>query len=318
MNRKGTKISIIGAGNVGATIAYTLTLSGLASEIVLMDISFEKASGEAMDIIQGTAFCPPVNIYAGRYEDAVGSNIVILTAGIGRKPGQSRIDLTQTNINIFRDIIPKVVPYAPHAVYVVVSNPVDILTYTTLKYSDLPHSQVIGSGTMLDSTRLRTALAAHVGVNSHDVEAFVFGEHGDTAMIPWSLTSIAGMKMDVYCEYVCREHNQCGKVDLQEIVNDVLKAGAKVIERKGATFYAVSLGVRRICEAILRDSNSVLTVSSLIHGQHGIKDVCLSLPFVVGANGLKREIPIVLTKEEEAKIQKSAEALKSVMASIEF
>jgi len=318
MYRKGSKISIIGAGKVGATIAYTLTLSGLASEIVLIDIDFERATGEAMDIVQGTPFCPTVNLYAGRYEDAADSDIVILTAGAARKPGQSRIDLAQVNVNVLRDILSKVVHHTPNAVYIVVSNPVDILTYATIKYSGLPQYQIIGSGTKLDSARLRTALAAHMGVNSHDVQAFVLGEHGDTAMIPWSLTSIAGMKMEVYCDAICDQHNHCGKKDLEKIIHDVLTAGAEVIKRKGATFYAIALTVRRICEAILRDLSSVLTVSNLMHGQYGINDVCLSLPFVIGAGGIKRELTVVLTEEEEQKLRHSADALKSVLASVKF
>ena len=316
MDRKGSKISIIGAGKVGANVAFTLTLAGLASEMVLIDIDFERAMGEAMDIIQGTPFCPTVNLYAGQYEDAAGSDIVILTAGAARKPGQSRLDLARQNVDVLRHIIAKVARIAPDSVYIVVSNPVDIITYAAIKYSGLPQNRIIGSGTKLDSARLRTALAAHMGVNSHDVQAFVLGEHGDTAMIPWSLTSIAGMKMETYCEFICDQHNHCGKKDLEKIISDVLTAGAEVIKRKGATFYAVSIAVRRICEAILRDLNSVLTVSSLMHGQYGIDDVCLSLLFVIGANGIKRELPVVLAEEEKHKLRHSADTLKSLLASL--
>ena len=316
MNRKRSKISIIGAGKVGSTIAYTLTISGLVSEIVLIDVDYERAVGEAMDIIQGTAFCPPVNLHAGSYESTADSDIVVVTAGIGRKPGQSRIDLAQTNVDILRDIIPKVVPYAPYAVYIVVSNPVDILTYATLKLSGLSKDQVIGSGTMLDSTRLRTALAALMDVNPHDVQAFVLGEHGDTAVVPWSLTSIAGLNLESFCEMVAGQQGGVEKLDLDKVVNDVLTAGAKVIERKGATYYAVSLSVKRICEVIMRNSRTVLTISSLMHGQYGIDDVCLSLPYVIGANGIVHEVPIIMTPEEELKLQQSADALKNVLLSI--
>lgn len=318
MIKKGKKIAILGAGNVGATCAYTLTLAGLVSEIVLVDVNADKAKGEAMDIIQGTAFCPPVNIYAGSTTDVRDADIVIVTAGIGRKPGQTRIDLAQTNVNIMRSLIPEVVKQAPHAIYVVVSNPVDILTYAILKISGLPDNQVIGSGTMLDTTRLRTSLAQHVGINSHDVQAYVFGEHGDTAMIPWSLTSIAGMQMWNFCENVCKNHGNCGKQDLYAITDDVKTSGAKVIGLKGATYYAVALAVRRICEAIVRDSSSVMTVSGLIHGQHGINDVCLSLPFIVGAKGLEKEITPPLTGEEELQLMHSAEALRYVLDSLEI
>ena len=315
MNRKRSKISIIGAGNVGATVAYTLTISGLVSEIVLVDIDHEKAVGEAMDIIQGTAFCPPVNLHAGHYENTADSDIIILTAGIGRKPGQSRIDLAQTNIDIMRGVIPKLVKHAPHAVYIVVSNPVDILTYATLKFSSLPQSQVIGSGTMLDSTRLCTMLGRQMGVNPHDVKAYVLGEHGDTAMIPWSLTSFAGMPIGKYFELT---HEQHDRLDVDRMLKSVLTAGAEVIERKGATFFAVSLAVRRICEVIMRNSSTVLTVSSMTHGQHGLNDVCLSLPYVVGANGIISEIPFELTPDETEKLQASANALKTVLDTVKI
>ena len=318
MNRKRSKISIIGAGRVGSTIAYTLTISGLFSEIVIVDIDHERAVGEAMDIVQGTAFCPPANLHAGGYENTADSDIIVVTAGVGRKPGQSRIDLAQTNIDILRDIVPKVVPYAPYAVYIVVSNPVDIMTYATLRLSGLPNNQVIGSGTMLDTTRLRTALAARMEVNPHDVQAFVLGEHGDTAVVPWSLTSIAGMGLETYCDMVFERHGYLERMDLDKIVEEVLTAGAKVIERKGATYYAISLSVQRICEVIMRNSNSLLTVSCLTHGQHGLGNLCLSLPYVIGANGVVHEVPIILTPEEELELQKSAEALKAVIDTIKI
>lgn len=318
MNRKRSKISIIGAGRVGSTIAYTITISGLVSEIVIVDVDHDKAEGEAMDIMQGTAFSPSVNLHAGQYEDTADSDIIIVTAGIGRMASQSRLELAQTNIDILRDIIPKVVPYAPYAVYIIVSNPVDIMTYATLKLSGLSNNQVIGSGTMLDTTRLRTGLAAHMGVNPHDVQAFVLGEHGDTAVVPWSLTSIAGMSIEEYREMASKQDKSLDKMDLDKIVNDVLTAGAQVIERKGATYYAIGLSVQRICEVIMRNSNSILTISSLTHGQHGVDGVCLSLPYVIGANGIIHEIPIVLTPDEEKKLQHSADSLKSVLGSITF
>jgi len=192
------------------------------------------------------------------------------------------------------------------------------LTYAAVKYSDLPQNHIIGSGTKLDSARLRTALAAHLGANPHDVQAFVLGEHGDTAMVPWSLTSIAGMKIDAYFDHLWDQHPRGGKKDLEAIVSGVLQAGAEVIKRKAATFYAIALAVRRICEAVLRDTNSVLAVSSLVHGQYGIEDVCLSLPFLVGANGIQGELAVTLTEDEERKLRHSADALKSVLASIQF
>lgn len=314
--RKGKKITILGAGNVGASIAYTLTMDGMASEIVLIDINDKKARGEAADILQGTPFSAPVNIYAGDYPDAANSDIVIVTVGMARKPGQTRIDLAQANVNIVKSVMPQITKYAPDAVYVVVSNPVDIITYAIIQSGLLSERQVIGSGTMLDSARLRSRLAAHVGLNAKNVHAYVFGEHGDTSMIPWSLATIAGIEMNRYCTDLCDKHNLCGKEELREIEDDVRNAGARVIELKGATYYAIAMAVRRICECIIRDTDSVMTVSAKIHDQYGISDVCLSLPFVVGAQGITRAIIPPLTDEEQAMLHKSADALKSVIAQL--
>ena len=318
LKRRGKKICILGAGNVGSTIAYTLTLEGMASEIVLIDLNFEKAKGEAMDIVQGTAFCPPVDIHAGDYESAEGSDIVIVTVGQARKPGQTRIDLAQNNVDVIKSIIPKIVKYAPDAVYVVVSNPVDILTYAMIKLSGIPEHQIIGTGTMLDSARLRTSLADHVNMSPQSVHAYVFGEHGDSSMIPWSLTSIAGMNMTQYCEHVCSQHNQCGKVDLKGIYEDVKTSGSKVIAQKGATYYAIALSVKRVCETILCGADGVLTVSSMLNGQYGIHDVCLSLPFVVGSHGIKRELEPPLLPLELEQLNASVAALKDVISKIDL
>ena len=204
---KGKKITILGTGNVGATIAYTLAIDGMASEILLIDINEKKAQGEAMDILQGTPFCAPVNIHAGGYEEAAHSDVVIVTVGLARKPGQSRIDLAQVNVDIIKSVMPQITRFAPDAVYIVVSNPVDVITYAILKTTNLAENQVFGSGTMLDSARLRSRLAEHVGLSSKNVHAYVFGEHGDTSLIPWSLTTIAGMEMDKYCTHICSRHN---------------------------------------------------------------------------------------------------------------
>ncbi len=314
--KKGKKITILGAGNIVASIAYTLTIAGMVSEIVLIDINEKKAQGEAMDIIQGTPFSSPVNIYAGSYPDAVGSDIVIVTVGMARKPGQTRIDLAQANIDIIKSVMPQVIRFAPDAVYLVVSNPVDIITYTILKTTTLSERQVIGSGTMLDSARLRSRLAAHMGLNPKNVHAYVFGEHGDTSMIPWSLATIAGLEMDRYCTDICDKHNKCGKEELKEIEEDVRTAGARVISLKNATYYAIALSVSRLCECIIRDTDSVMTVSAMLHNQYGISDVCLSIPFVIGAQGLKRSLAPSLLDEEVALLRKSADTLKDIIAQL--
>lgn len=318
MIRKARKIVILGAGNVGATIAYTLTINAMASEIVLIDVRKEKAKGEAMDIIQGTAFCPPVNIYAGDHSNAEGADIVIVSLGMARKPGQTRIDLAQCNVDIVKSVMPDVIKYAPDAVYIVVSNPVDVLTYAIMKTSGLPESHIIGSGTMLDSARLRSSLAEHVNLNPQNAHAYVLGEHGDSSVIPWSLATISGIEMDKYCSYVCDHHNTCGKAELRDIEDDVRSAGAKVISNKGATYYAIALSVSRICECIMRDTNSVLTISGMMHGEYGIHDVCLSIPFVVGSHGIKRSLPPPLTAEEEKQLVNSANTLKEIISSLKI
>lgn len=314
----GKKISVVGTGNVGATIAFALTSSGTASEIVLIDIKKDKAMGEAMDIIQGTPFGPPVNVYSGDYCDAAGSDIVILVMGMARRPGQTRLDLAQKNVDITKAVVPEIFKYAPDSVYIVVSNPVDILTYTVIKGCGIPEKQVIGSGTLIDTARLRSKIAQHVNLSTQNIHAYVFGEHGDSSMIPWSLTTIVGMEMTKYCSHICSHHNQCGKIELGEIEDSVRASGASVIKLKGATYYAVALSVRHICETVFRDSGSILTVSGLVNGRYGIEDVCLSLPWLVGAEGLMGEINPPLLPDELDKLRNSAKVLKDTIASLDI
>ncbi|MBR2282792.1 MAG: L-lactate dehydrogenase [Ruminococcus sp.] len=312
-NKNEKKITILGAGNVGATIAYTFAVAGTCSDVVLIDINKEKAKGEAMDIRQGVSFGHNVTITDGSYDDAAGSAIVVVTLGIARKPGQTRIDLARTNVNIIREVMPQLAKVAPDAIYVVVSNPVDIITYTILKCTDLKPQQVIGSGTALDTSRLRSALADHLELNPQNVHGYVFGEHGDTSFIPWSLVNVAGIPLEDYC--ASEGHSD---IDKDAIVDEVRKAGAEVIKRKGATFYAVSLSVNKICDSILRDANNTLTVSTMLNGKYGIEDVCLSLPCVIGGNGIEKELSPSLTEEEVEKLQASAAALRSVIEQIEI
>ena len=312
-NKGGKKITILGAGNVGATIAYTFAVAGTCSDIVLIDINKEKAKGEAMDIRQGVSFSHNIEVFDGTYDDAAGSDIIVVTLGLARKPGQTRLDLAQANVNIIKDVMPQIAKAAPDAIYVVVSNPVDIITYTILKCTDLSPNQVIGSGTALDTSRLRSSIADHVGLSPNSIHAYVFGEHGDTSMIPWSITNIAGISMEEYC--AAQEHRD---INEDEIINEVRKAGGEVIKRKGATFYAIALTVNKICDNILRDSNNIMTVSTLINDRYGINDVCLSLPAVIGANGIERNVDPTLTETEIKKLQASADALKSVLRQLEF
>lgn len=311
------KISIIGAGNVGATIGYTIASHGLASEIVFIDINKNKAKGEAMDILQGSVMHTPVDIYAGEYEHAKNSDIVIVTMGIARKPGQSRIDLAQANVDVTKEVMPNIIKYAPDALYVVVSNPVDIITYTLIKGCGLPANKVIGTGTLLDTARLRSAIADRVNLSGRNVHAYVFGEHGDTSVVPWSITSIAGIDLATYIKQDKDVPNEYLN-ELKLIEDDVRTSGSKIIGYKGATFFAVSLAVKTLCESIFMDNNSILTVSTLLTGQYGIEDVCLSIPTVVGAKGVLRYITPNLSEEENKALLHSANSLKSVIQSLKI
>ncbi len=313
VNKNEKKITILGAGNVGATIAYTFAVAGTCSDVVLIDINKEKAKGEAMDIRQGVSFGHNVEIKDGTYEDAAGSSIVVVTLGLARKPGQTRLDLAQANVNIIKEVMPQIAKAAPDATYVVVSNPVDIITYTILKCTNLSRTQVIGSGTSLDTSRLRSSIADHVGLSPASIHGYVFGEHGDTSFIPWSLVNIAGIPMEEYC--AAEEHET---IDKDEIIDEVRKAGGEVIKRKGATFYAIALTVNKICDSILRDAKNVITISTIVNDKYGVDDVCLSLPCVIGGDGIEKVLTPTLTEEEKLKLQESAAALKNVINQIEF
>ena len=315
MNRK---ITIIGAGNVGATIAYTLSQDELASEIVLIDINRGKAEGEVMDIVQGTSFRDPITVIAGDYADAAGSDIVIITSGIGRKPGQSRIELAQTNVNILKEITPQIVAAAPNALYVIVSNPVDVLTYVFTKISGLPERQVIGSGTILDTSRLRFDLADHLKIAQKNIHAYVFGEHGDTSFIPWSCADISGCSIEQFQDMMIQRGVVSEPFDPEETLHYVQKSGGEIIAKKGATFYAVSASVKKICSLLASAYDSVATVSSMMHGEYGIDDVCLSTLTILGPNGIQGKLPVHLTDEEIAKLKASADALKQVVAGLDI
>ena len=311
-----SKITIIGAGSVGSTIAYTLAHDEIASEIVLIDINKEKVEGEVMDIVQGTSFRNPISIVAGDYEDAKDSDIVIITSGIARKPGQTRIDLAQTNVNILKSITPQIVKEAPNALYVIVSNPVDIMTYVFTKISGLPERQIIGSGTILDTARLRCGLSEKLQVAQKNIHAYVFGEHGDTSFIPWTGVYVSGIHVDEYVNVAQRMGKDIKPIDKDEMIEYVRKSGGIVIAKKGATFYAVSRSVCQLCKTLLASSETVVTVSSMMHGEYGVEDVCLSTLTLVGPKGISGKIPMRMNKEETEKLQASAEALKSVIAQI--
>ena len=310
------KITVIGTGSVGSTIAYTLTTLGIASEIVMIDINGEKALGEALDIRQGTPFCNPCTIYAGNYSDAVDSNIVVITSGVARKAGQSRLDLAQTNVNILKSITPQIIRYAPDATYVIVSNPVDILTYAFCKYSGIPEERIIGSGTILDTARLRSRISEYYSVSQKNVHAYVLGEHGDSSFIPWSIANISNVPVEDYGKSVLGNENEYPELKRNEVEEYVRKSGARVIQRKGATFYAVSMSVCHICKCLLSGIDTTLTVSTMIHGEYGIDDVCLSLLNVVGNDGAHSKILLPLNDLELSQLRASSDSLKNVIKSI--
>ena len=310
------KITIIGTGSVGSTIAYTLTVTGLASEIVMIDLNNEKALGEALDIRQGTPFCSPCSIYAGSYWDAVGSDIVIITSGIARKPGQSRLDLAQTNVNITKSIIPEITRYAPDATYIVVSNPVDILTYTFCKRSGLPEQKIIGSGTILDTARLRARLSEYYHINQQNVHAYVMGEHGDSSFVPWSVANISNVPIEECSKSLMTGDIKHPGLDFTDIENYVRKSGARVIERKGATYYAVSISVCYIVKCLLAGIDTTMTVSTMMHGEYGIDDCCLSVLAVVGREGAHGKVMLNLTDNEIAQLRNSERCLKEVMKNL--
>ncbi|KGM95797.1 lactate dehydrogenase [Clostridium botulinum] len=315
MNPKKTKISIIGAGFVGSTTAYALMMSSLVSELVIVDINKDRATGEAMDLAHGVSFVSPVNIYAGDYSDTKDSDIVIITAGAAQKPGETRLDLINKNFNIFKSIIPEITKYSPNSILLVVSNPVDILTYITYKLSGFPKERVIGSGTVLDTSRFRYLLSEHFDIDARNIHTYIMGEHGDSEIATWSTTTVAGMDIQEYCDNFC---HQCDGLQKYDIENSVKNAAYEVIEKKGATYYAIGLAVKRIVDAILRDENSILTVSSLLDGQYGLNDIYLGIPSIVGSTGIKKALEVSLDETESTKLINSANTLKQYIDKLSF
>ena len=313
-----SKITVIGAGSVGATVANDLMIQGVASEIVLVDVNKKKAYGEALDIYQGAPFHSPAIVRSGDYEDAAGSDIVVITCGVARKPGMSRLDLAQINVNIIKDVAASVVPHAPNAIYVIVSNPVDVLTYVFHKVSGLPENQIIGSGTILDTSRLQSELARRFCISPKNVHAHVYGEHGDSSFVPWSLAHIANNHIDAYKECAPDKDRIKWHREYEEVEQFVKKSGGIIIENKGATFYAVSMSVCHICKCIYSGAGTALTVSTMMHGEYGVKDVCLSTLALVDRTGVRGKILNKLTDEEVVKLQASADKLKTVIAQVEI
>ena len=310
------KIAIIGAGNVGSTFAFSLMISGLAREIVLVDMNEKLAKGECMDLNHGISFAHPTKIYAAGFEGCEDADIVVITAGAKQKPGQSRIDLVQNNVAIFKDIIPSILKYAENAILLVVTNPVDILTYVTLKISGLPVNRVIGSGTVLDTARLKYMISEYCKVDPSNIHAYIIGEHGDTELPVWSNATIGGMKIETYCSDYAGHGN--AKDELSEIFEKVKNAAYQIIEAKGATNYSIALASLKITRAILRNENSILPVSTLITDYYGISNVCISIPSIVNINGIEQYLRLELSDHEQILFKHSAKTLVEIIKTIDI
>ena len=307
------KIAMVGVGAVGASAAYALMISGLAAEIVLIDVNERKAEGEAMDLMHGAPFVRPVRPRRGPYAACVAARIVVIPPGSAQRPGETRLDLVKRNADIFGQMIPQIVAAAPDAILLIVSNPVDILTYVSLKLSGLPASRVIGSGTVLDTARLRALVGQRLSVDPRSVHGYVIGEHGDSEVVVWSRATVAGLPVEDFCHQRGIEYSPALRADIS---TQVRRAAYEIIARKGATYYAIGLGIRHIVEAILRDENTILTVSTLMTGQFGMQDVCLSLPSIVDLSGVEGVLLPDLSPDELIALQRSATVLREVAISV--
>jgi L-lactate dehydrogenase len=304
------RVGIVGVGNVGATFAYTLLLQGLAGEIVLIDIDRERAEGEAMDLTHAMPLSNPTRIWVGDYEDCAGADVVVVAAGVSQRPGETRLDLFKRNAAIFRDIIPRISERNKNGILLIATNPVDALSYVAWKASGYPPQRVIGSGTILDTARFRYLLSESLGVDPRNVHAYVVGEHGDSEVPVWSLANVAGMQFDDFC---VSQHCVLKDPGRERIARQTRDAAYEIVERKGATYYAVAVGLMRIVESILRDQHSIISVSSLVPGYYGIEDTYLSLPAVIGRQGVERVLELPLSDGEREALVESAAVLRGVL-----
>ncbi|MGM9518584.1 MAG: L-lactate dehydrogenase [Acidaminococcus sp.] len=307
------KVAIIGCGMVGATTAYTLMQHGLFSEMVLVDVNKERAEGEAMDINHGMTFASPMDIYAGDYDDIMDAAIIVVTAGAGQKPGETRLDLVKKNAGILGTIIPEIAKRHYEGILLIVANPVDILTHVAQKMSGLPRNRVFGSGTVLDTARLKFLLGRHLNVDNRNIEAYIIGEHGDSEIPVWSSANVGGVPIHDFCEMRGFYNHEKA---MEEIANGVKNSAYEIIRKKKATYYGIAMGVQRICEAIVRDEKSILPVSIYLDGEFGLEGATLSLPSIVGKNGIEKIVPISLSEEEQKALAHSAEVLKETAATI--
>ncbi len=310
-----TRVAIVGAGNVGATFAYALLLNGLSSEIVLIDANRSRAEGEAMDLNHAVPFAHPTRVWAGDFSDCAGAAVTVVAAGVAQRPGETRLNMILRNGEIWKQIIPQIVQHNPGGILLIATNPVDALTYAALKISGLPTQRVIGSGTVLDTARFRYLLSQHFQVDARSVHAFIIGEHGDSEVPVWSLANIAGMKLDVFCR---AQGVGLSAADRQNIYQQTRDAAYQIIDRKGATYYAVAAGLTRITAALLRDQNSIFSVSTLIQDYYGIGDICLSLPAIVNHSGIRNVLRLELSEAELEQLRNSAAVLKATLEKLKL
>jgi L-lactate dehydrogenase len=310
-----TKIAVVGAGRVGSTFAYTLASSGVVREIVLIDADRERAEGEAMDIAHAVPFYAPVSVRPGGLADAAGAAVTVIAAGAAQREGESRPALLVRNVEVLRGIVAEVVRANPEGLLLIATNPVDTLTFAALRLSGFPPAKVFGSGTVLDTARLRAELAAYYGVDARNVHAYVLGEHGDSELVAWSAASLANVQLHEYCRLTGMS---CTTEDMAAIGARVRDAAGEIIRRKGATNFAIAAALTRIIEAVVRDEASVLTVSTLVEGHYGIRGVCLSLPSIVDRSGIRRVLPIPLTEGEIARLRDSAAAVREAVGTAGF
>lgn len=308
------KCGIVGCGSVGAASAYTLATGGLFSELVLIDINKEKANGEAMDISHGISFARPCRVYAGEYADLSDCGLVIVAAGVGQKPGETRLDLLRRNAAVMKTVIGAIAAVNSECILLMVSNPVDLLTYMALRISGFPPARVIGSGTVLDTARLKYLLGQRLHVDSRNVHAFIIGEHGDSELAVWSSANISGVDLNDYCGLT----GSCGTECLNDIYESVKHSAYSIIDAKGATYYGIAMSVQRIAECIVRDEHSVLPVSSLISGHYGLQNICLSLPCVLGRSGVETVLDIPLSEEERSRLTSSAQTLSELVQQLDL
>ncbi|MHA2226269.1 MAG: L-lactate dehydrogenase [Candidatus Hodarchaeales archaeon] len=316
MNSLKPKVSIIGAGNVGARYAYALIIKGIARQVVMVDIARKRLEGDVMDLSHGAPYIAPVELIAGDYPDIQDSDLVVITAGRNRKPGESRLDLARSNVDLYRKIIPEIMLYAPKAIFLVVTNPVDVLAYAAQKISNKPAQEVISSGTVLDTARFRFLISHHCKVDPRNVHGYILGEHGRSEFAVWSRVIIGGILFEDYCP-TCEKKDICEhQKNPEKILSEVRDFGRKIIERKGETSYGIGLALVRITQAIINDESSVLPVSCHVDGFLGIRDVYLSLPSIVGKTGVKKVLEIELSPNEQEMLKNSANVIKKVIKSV--